>query len=208
MPEVSKDIISLLNFLLPGFLAAWVIYGLTNHEKPSQFERTIQALIFTVLIQAAVWLLEEIVLWVGEFAVLGYWGRPSELLSSYLLALALGIFVAKSNMKDSIYSRLRELKLTSRSSHPNELSKVFSDFPRFVTLHLEDERRLYGWPEVWPSKPNEGHFFIVYPSWHTNSGFTDIQDVEGVLISSKEVRWIEFFTEEGVSNEQQEQSAR
>lgn len=208
MPEVSKEIISLLNFLLPGFLAAWVIYGLTNHEKPNQFERTIQALILNVFIQAAVWLLEKSMLWVGGVFEVGYWGRSSELLASYSLALGFGLLVSKSSQEDSLYSRLRKLKLTGRSSHPNEWSDVFSKFPRFVVLHLEGERRLYGWPEVWPSKPYEGHFFMVYPSWQTDEGSADITGVEGVLIDAKEVKWVEFLDKEGVANEQPGQASK
>jgi len=208
MPEISKEIFYLLNFLLPGFLTAWVIHGLTNHEKPNQFERIIQALIFTVLIQAAVWLLEKAALWAGAIFVLGYWGNASELLASYSLALFLGLLVAKSSAEDSFYSYLRKLKLTGKSSHPNEWSDVFSKFPRFVVLHLEGERRLYGWPEVWPSKPNEGHFFLVYPSWQTDEGSIDITGVEGVLIDSKEVKWVEFLHKYGVANEQPRQASK
>lgn len=208
MPEISKEIVSLLNFLLPGFLAAWVIYGLTNHEKPNQFERTIQALIFTVLIQSTTWLIEKTMLWAGEIFALGYWGRASELLASYSLALLLGLLVAKSSREDAVYSWLRKFKLTGKSSHPNEWSDVFSKFPRFVVLHLEGERRLFGWPEVWPSKPSEGHFFLVYPSWQTEEGSTDIKGVEGVLINSKEVKWVEFLDKHGVANEQPRQTTK
>lgn len=206
MPDVSKEIISLLNFLLPGFLAAWVIYGLTNHEKPSQFERTIQALIFTVLIQAAVWLLEKILLWASGFVALGHWGSGSTLLASYLLALALGLLIAKLSQEDSLYSWLRERKLTGKSSHPSEWVDVFSKFPRFVVLHLDGERRLFGWPEVWPSKPYEGHFFLVYPSWQTDEGSNEIKGVEGVLVDAKEVKWVEILENHGVANEQPEQA--
>ena len=54
MPEISKEVVSLLIFLMPGFLSAWVIYGLTSHTKPVQFERVVQALIYTVSIKAMV----------------------------------------------------------------------------------------------------------------------------------------------------------
>jgi len=48
---VSQQVIALLQYLLPGFLAAWIFYGLTSYAKPSNFERVIQALIFTLFIQ-------------------------------------------------------------------------------------------------------------------------------------------------------------
>ena len=50
MPELSKDVVALLQYLAPGFIMAWVYYGLTSHAKPSQFERVVQALIFTVVL--------------------------------------------------------------------------------------------------------------------------------------------------------------
>jgi len=39
--EITKDFIILVTYLLPGFLAAWVFYGLTSPPKPSQFERVV-----------------------------------------------------------------------------------------------------------------------------------------------------------------------
>lgn len=204
MPEISKEIVALLNFLLPGFLAAWVIYGLTNHEKPSQFERTIQALIFTFAIQAAVWLIKSFLFWVGKFYNFGLWGEFSNSLTAYSISLAFGFLVAKSSHDDIIFSRLRKLKITGKSSHPTEWSDVFSKFPRFVVLHLDGERRLFGWPEVWPSKPNDGHFFIVYPSWLTDAGEVKMESVEGILVSSKDVKWVEFLQEKGKFDEQEQ----
>lgn len=203
MPELSKEVISLLNFLLPGFLTAWVIYGLTNHEKPNQFERTIQALIFTVSIQAIVWLLEKALLWVGEFYILGYWDNSVELLASYTIALIIGLLIAKSIQNDFIYSFLRGIKVTGKSSHPSEWCDVFSKYPRFVVLHLEGERRLFGWPEVWPSKPNDGNFFITYPSWQAEDGITELPNTEGILINSKDVKWVEIFKEKEKEDEQE-----
>lgn len=55
MPEeMSKEVVLVLVYLLPGFLAAWVFYGLTSHPKPSQFERVVQAVIFTFVIQTLI----------------------------------------------------------------------------------------------------------------------------------------------------------
>ena len=43
---------AVLTFLLPGFVAAAVFYSLTSHPKPSNFERVVQALIFTIVVEA------------------------------------------------------------------------------------------------------------------------------------------------------------
>ena len=52
MPDLANNTIEVLNFLVPGFVAAGVYYGLTAAPKPNTFERVIQALIFTVVIPA------------------------------------------------------------------------------------------------------------------------------------------------------------
>lgn len=49
-----------LVFLLPGFVAAAVFYSLTSHPKPGAFDRVIQALIFTVVGQSLVVLVEPV----------------------------------------------------------------------------------------------------------------------------------------------------
>lgn len=50
----SSEAIGILMFLLQGFLAAAIFYSLTSHPKPDAFGQVIQALIFTVIVQAAV----------------------------------------------------------------------------------------------------------------------------------------------------------
>ena len=52
MTDWANNSIEVLNFLVPGFIAAAVYYGLTSAGKPNTFERLIQALIFTIIINA------------------------------------------------------------------------------------------------------------------------------------------------------------
>lgn len=54
MSLASSETVSILTFLLPGFVAAAVFYSLTSHTKPSAFERIVQALIFTIFVQVIV----------------------------------------------------------------------------------------------------------------------------------------------------------
>ena len=61
MPWASSEVINVLAFLLPGFVAAAIYYSLTSHPKPGAFERLIQALIFTAVIQAVVALLPDFI---------------------------------------------------------------------------------------------------------------------------------------------------
>ena len=38
-------------YLLAGFVAAWVFYGLTPYKRPTPFERIVQALVYTAVVQ-------------------------------------------------------------------------------------------------------------------------------------------------------------
>ena len=194
MPELSKETVALLQYLLPGLLAAWIFYGLSSHTKPSQFERVIQALIFTFLVQAIL----PIVRWLLEFIGTGFsirpWDRATETIASALVAVLLGASLAYLTNKDSLHSWIRAKGFTTRASHPSEWHGVFSEGPRYVVLHLTDERRLSGYPQVWPSEPDRGHFFIVQPSWLSESGEHLVPiGIEGLLINTKDVRWVEFI---------------
>lgn len=73
MPQISTEVVALLQYLAPGFLVTWLYFGLTPHEKPSQFERTVQALIYTAVVQALVALEKLIATRIGEWHSYGEW---------------------------------------------------------------------------------------------------------------------------------------
>ena len=51
MNWASGEVVGVLTFLLPGFVAAAVFYSLTSHPKPDAFDRVVQALIFLITYQ-------------------------------------------------------------------------------------------------------------------------------------------------------------
>lgn len=208
MPEVSKDLITLLNYLLPGFLAAWVLYGLTSDLKPSQFERVVQALVLSFLVHAVLPVFEVILSSIGtKFVILRGWDVLAENVAKLLIALSIGVLLAYFINTDSFHSRLRKYGLTTRSSYPSEWFGVFSEKQNYVILHMVDERRLMGWPKEWPSEFDKGHFYITEPSWLNNQSKDDkteaeiterasqieLHNVDGLIISAKDVKWVEFL---------------
>lgn len=118
MPELSKDVVALLQYLAPGFIMAWVYYGLTSHMKPSQFERVVQALIFTVVIQAFVIGERGFAEVVGARFSFGVWSTSSQLVASLLTALALGFLVSAIVNGDAFHRLVRKLGISTRSGHP------------------------------------------------------------------------------------------
>ena len=81
----SSEIVGVVSYLLPGFLAAWVFFGLTSHPKQTPFERVVQALIFTAIVQG----LNAVVRWSypqQTYLAFGEWNANCDLVSSFLCA--------------------------------------------------------------------------------------------------------------------------
>lgn len=210
----STEIVATISFLLPGFVAAWVFHGLTAHPRREPFERVIHALIFTAFIQAATYLMRiglECAASCLEYDF-GPWTPAAGVVWSFVIALMLGTgFSALANY-DVVHSGLRRLGITKRTSFPSEWFSAFNRDKRFVVLHLEDGRRLMGWPEEWPDSSEGGHFVICNGSWllDDNQSIT-VHAVEHFLIPVGYVKFVErckYEEEIKASQDQQELAER
>lgn len=115
MLDISTETIALLQYLLPGFLAAWVFYGLTSHVKPNNFERVAQALIFTLLVQTLNAVCKSALIFIGKYYQLSNWDNSSELISTTILAVFVGAFISLLTNKDWLHEKLRDYGFTARS---------------------------------------------------------------------------------------------
>jgi hypothetical protein len=187
MPELAKDSIALFGYL-----------------QPSQFERVIQALIFTFLVHALLPLVQAALQFLGErFWSLRPWDDAARDLTKLILALCFGGLLAFYTNTDSLHQWLRAKGLTTRTSFPSEWFGVLSKTVTYVILHLNDDRRLYGWPKEWPNESDKGHFLILEPSWINEDGTQlELPGVHGLLIAAKDVKWVEF-----IGKPQQEQES-
>ena len=192
----KSEIIVALSYLLPGFLAAWAFHSLSGHTKPNPFERVIQALIYTMLVQALVVSLEGVFLLVGKhgFAI-GDWSEDVRLVWSVLIALGMGTTFAYFANTGKLHSFLSRRSITKETSHPSEWYATFNERETFIVLHLDGNRRLYGWPVDWPSDPNAGHFSISNAEWLLEDGVSrlELTNVDVILIPTSEVKMVEFM---------------
>src|ERR1035437_10003395 len=171
MEWASKESLSLLYFLLPGLVAAWVFYGLTAHPKREAFERVVQALIFTVIIQAIVYVVKFGLLAIGDhFFTIGRWTTESALIWSVVIAFLIGLGFSILANTGCLHNLLQKCKVTKRTSYTGEWYSTFHRFRKTCILHLKDGRRLRGWPEEWPDHCDRGHFLIQFPQWVLDSG--------------------------------------
>jgi len=211
MENIQKDIISVLNirYLIPGFISAWIFYNLTPHNRPAQFERIIQALIFTVFIQISSDVIRYVFYYLGQYKSFGQWTESTSLIWSVICAIFIGFIFAYISNSDKIHNFLRKKGITTETSYPSEWVSIFSKNITYVILHLEDERRVLGWPKEWPSDPVNGHFLIKNPIWirdkienkilvnnkpWINNDTQDYdKDMEYILIRAKDIKWVEFL---------------
>lgn len=184
MGLASGEAMSLLMFLLPGFVAAAVFYWLTSHPKPGAFERIIQALIFTMFVQVVV-------------KTVSPWKETRELILSVLAAIVFGLLAVYALNKDFPHRCLRRLGITRENSYPSEWYSAFDRHANcYLVLHLKDERRLYGWPTEWPSRPDEGHFLIEEVEWLNDDGERrPAESVAGMVVPASEVEMVEFLSQ-------------
>ena len=185
----SQQFISTLQYLLPGFLAAWIFYGLTSYAKPSHFERVIQALIFTLFVQASVSI-------GGELLPRHY---LVERMLPFLFAAMWGIIFSVSANNDWLHKPLRKIRFTTRTSYENQWYQSFRGYGvSYVVLHLKDGRRLIGWPEIWPSNPGNGHLLLEDAAWVQGDGDKDadiieLEGVQGILVDASHISMVEFL---------------
>jgi hypothetical protein len=193
MEFVSKEAVPVLYFLLPGFVAAWIFYGLTAHPKKETFERVVQALIFTVIVKAMNIVIHS--LWL-VWQVKDDWSADAELVSSVCNSILLGVCFAAIANWDFAHFWLRKYGITKRTSYPSEWYSGFHRFRTDVILHLKGERRLKGWADEWPDQCDKGHFLIQSPVWlDDEGGMTPFTQVKRLMIPAREVEMVEFLFE-------------
>jgi hypothetical protein len=175
-------------------VAAWVFYGLTAHPKKDPFDRVVQALIFTVLVQAAVALTKIGLLAVGKrWFVWGKWDSDSPLIWSVVLAFFIGTVVSFIANSGYLHALLQNMGITRRTSYPGEWYSAFYRYKRYCVLYLKCGRRLQGWPEEWPDQCDRGHFLIQDPKWVLELGEqVAIVQSSHMLVAAADVEMVEF----------------
>jgi hypothetical protein len=190
----TRAILDLLTFLLPGFITAALVYNLTPAPRPVPFERVVQALIFTILIQSLVSSVQGVMLWLGRrLGAAGPWNETVQLGWAIALAAVLGLLLAWSQNSDRLHRILRTLRITHQTSFPSEWFGAMSQNRGYIVLHIKGERRLYGWPVEWPSVPDRGHFVMAEAEWLTNEGSVVLDGVHRMVIRVEDVEMVEVM---------------
>lgn len=140
MESLSSELFNILKFLLPGFLSAWVFHAFTSYPKPSQFERIVQALIFTVFALALTFVIKSSLLYLGKkWSPWGTWTANVELTWAYISAIIIGLAFSVAANTDKFHALLRWCKITKQTSYHCEWFGAFhAREEQWVVLHLND----------------------------------------------------------------------
>jgi len=184
--EVLNDhgALQVLLALLPGFLTVQILDVLVVREDRTPFERVIQALIFTFLVHV-IWYLSKSALPAPP---------GGDLTGLALSSLVLGVVVTFAINSGWIHRFLRWCRLTRAASRPSEWYDAFYEKKEHVVLHLKDGRRVFGWPKLYPLRPDKGHLLVENAEWldrdrpDPSVGKRDID----LLIDVTDVRFVEF----------------
>lgn len=224
--NIVKDLLPLLDHLVPGLLAAWLYYSLTAHPKLDAFERVIEALIFTTLVRVLTSGLEFVLLSLGSLHALGVWTSDVQLGWSLALGVGLGIVGAAFTNNDLPHRWLREpenwilvswfpwlsrwlskIVITRQTNYPSEWYGAFqrSPQPHWALMQLDSKKqsgdaglRLYALVEEWPNSQSSGHFVLNFPSWQKDDGsLIDCPDVLRMLIKADQVQWLQIMVPPG-----------
>jgi hypothetical protein len=166
----QTGIASVIHVLLPGFLAAWLFYGLSTRRKEPPFRYIVHALVFTGIVQALVLILRGSFLWIGRFVQVGAWTSEVAFVWSTIIAILVGLTFAVLAKRE--WRFLRQSKWLGLLGDIGEPTALRPDSPpasnrdkRYVVLHLTGGRRLCGSPFEWPHASDSGHFVIAQPEW-------------------------------------------
>lgn len=192
---ISTELVKLVYELLPGFLAAAIFLALTPFRKGDQFERIVQALIFTGIVKVAVFVLDRAFAWLGNIVIVGPWTDDVAFAWSIVVSIPIGASAAHASNLGLLHRwASRRGIATNQRSYPSEWYGAFHERDAYVVLHLADERRVYGWPYAYPNHPDFGHFILERPAWiDSEGGLVELPNTEKLLVPAGDVKLVEFI---------------
>ena len=191
----TNEVVGVLVFLLPGLVASAMFYSLTAHPKPNEFGQVVQALIFTIVSQAAAWVVYLTIqaVW-PEFIGPEGW----EFVFPVLVAAVIALVAVYCSNHDTVHRLLRYGKATRETSYPSEWYSAFAENDDcYVVLYFHDGRRLYGWPQEWPGRPDQGHFVMAEGEWLPYDSDDPVPAGGILLISQRDIAMVEFVRIDG-----------
>lgn len=190
-----KDIIPILIFLLPGFLTGKMLDLLVVAKQKDVFDRIVQAFVFTFInllcFSVVRWLLES-------FSPLTFdrvqFFTVGNLLITIFCAVGIALACSYEVRNERLINWLREKRITKKGYKPSTWLETFENEEKYVVVHLNDGRRVYGWPSYYSDEPNERAIYLVNASWlDDQNNFMNSSPISILLDEKTGIQFVEFL---------------
>ncbi|MEX0730267.1 MAG: DUF6338 family protein [Aquisalimonadaceae bacterium] len=200
--NISVEALNILFLLMPGFISSRVLDAVITRKSSSISEKIIEALIFSFLIYAISSLVFN---WAPLFiaettqhAVIYTFSKDYWLISSVLFhSLALPLILGAIIHHDLHTALFRSLKVTDKTSRSSVWQDVYVSEKRHVVVHLNDGRRIYGWPMYFSHDPTDSFIYLFQPAWITKDQKYVEAGTHGILIKNEMILFVEFMKKHG-----------
>jgi hypothetical protein len=200
MPQGFQALCVLL-ILLPGFLSAAAARLLSAREKQSDFEKVVEALIFSFVTYAFYLIVFNRVVPVDiavaadkngvahySIAAVHRW----QILFLLVVPLLEGFIWASVQNRDLLMTALRRFGLTERTSRESVWNDVFITLGGTVQVGLDDGRMIVGLVERYSDSDGERSLFLKNAAWVDQAEDTQLISIPGAGILITEVSKIKF----------------
>jgi|ERR1017187_7011141 hypothetical protein len=203
----AKELVQVLIFLLPGFLTTKVIDLLVIRRALDSFDKVVQAFVFTFVNMIAFNFLRYVIEHCigkqifnrNDFFTAGNLGLM------IVCSLSVGLCCAVEMNKEPILQRIRKWGWTKKTYKPGVWTETFQHAEKFVVVHLQDGRRIYGWPRFYSDKDDEHALYLEEASWLDDKNNLLNQSRISMFLDEKSgiqlVEFVDFQTTEKAQNE-------
>lgn len=169
MPE-KFDALAVLLILLPGFSCAYLVQLLVVRRKQSDFERVVEAVLFSFLLYL---LCLPFFHWSLPFS----WAQSQDhvfhiqvnkgfILSLGMSAVVLGLFYSAALNHDWLLALFRKCGITERTARSTIWNDAFQDIPNhYVSIGLSDKRQVIGYVRYYSDEADDCSIFLEDAAW-------------------------------------------
>ncbi len=200
MPDFRFEVLAVLVVLLPGFLAARLEQRLTVNPKQNEFDKTVEALLYSFFIYLTFTAIfrslpvsakaEK----VGETIHYSIEASPLRLALLPVIAVALSVLVSFAANNDYFGRFFRWLGVTRRTWRASTWDDVFQDLGGVVQVELSDGRSVLGWLKFYSDRPEDRTLFLERAAWvNADGGLEEIQGPGILLTKESDIRQVMFL---------------
>jgi hypothetical protein len=163
--------------LLPGFTAAYLVQLLAARKKQSEFDKIVEALIFSLLLYLITLRFFNYSLPIkwelvdktnpNNYQITIVW---QHLFALACLAIILGAIYAASINHNWLTAPFRWFKISERSARSSVWNDVFPDIKGFVQVEFSDGRSIIGWVRKWSDDDEAQELFLEEAAWIDDEG--------------------------------------